>query len=154
MTRTCDLRFRKPPLYPAELRDRKNPQNEKQIFEGFHSRAAAQSEAFVRRGNVRRGNPGEGGCLRAKAGRRRFWSDTRGPNLRNTYFWSTTCLSTRLESWVTSARNRAFSSSNLIMSEFMSESKPSSSSRIRDAGTGFPFSAGRYAFSMTETPGN
>src|SRR5579862_6074586 len=22
MTRTCDLRFRKPPLYPAELRDR------------------------------------------------------------------------------------------------------------------------------------
>src|SRR5579872_1408934 len=25
MTRTCDLRFRKPPLYPAELRDRSNP---------------------------------------------------------------------------------------------------------------------------------
>jgi hypothetical protein len=23
MTRTCDLRFRKPPLYPAELRDRR-----------------------------------------------------------------------------------------------------------------------------------
>ena len=59
MTRTCDLRFRKPPLYPAELRDRKNPQNEKQIFVGFHSRAAAQSEAFVRCGNLRRGNPGE-----------------------------------------------------------------------------------------------
>src|SRR2546423_10045743 len=25
MTRTCDLRFRKPSLYPAELRDRRNP---------------------------------------------------------------------------------------------------------------------------------
>src|SRR5579872_6624701 len=25
MTRTCDLRFRKPPLYPAELRDRSGP---------------------------------------------------------------------------------------------------------------------------------
>src|ERR1700709_2150229 len=25
MTRTCDLRFRKPSLYPAELRDRRTP---------------------------------------------------------------------------------------------------------------------------------
>src|SRR3954452_14336597 len=28
MTRTCDLRFRKPSLYPAELRDRRNPLTE------------------------------------------------------------------------------------------------------------------------------
>ena len=77
MTRTCDLRFRKPPLYPAELRDRKNPHNEKQIFEGFHSRAAAQSEAFVRCGNLRRGNPGESrfGQKQAGAGPGRFARD-------------------------------------------------------------------------------
>lgn len=42
MTRTCDLRFRKPPLYPAELRDhclRARARN------GLHSRARVGSEA-------------------------------------------------------------------------------------------------------------
>src|SRR5438105_10638164 len=40
MTRTCDLRFRKPPLYPAELRDRR--QTMYHVCGGFlvgHSRA-------------------------------------------------------------------------------------------------------------------
>ena len=41
MTRTCDLRFRKPSLYPAELRDREP--GEKRRYREFHTRAAARS---------------------------------------------------------------------------------------------------------------
>jgi hypothetical protein len=42
MTRTCDLRFRKPSLYPAELRDR-NPRLRRGCFGGSNSRTAAKS---------------------------------------------------------------------------------------------------------------
>jgi hypothetical protein len=38
MTRTCDLRFRKPSLYPAELRDRRTRQDDAGAWR-FHSRA-------------------------------------------------------------------------------------------------------------------
>ena len=34
MTRTCDLRFRKPPLYPAELRDRKTRKTRSRFSRG------------------------------------------------------------------------------------------------------------------------
>src|SRR3954447_16996109 len=40
-TRTSDLRFRKPPLYPAELRDRR-PSTNAGLAE-FHTRAPASS---------------------------------------------------------------------------------------------------------------
>jgi hypothetical protein len=35
MTRTCDLRFRKPPLYPAELRDRAHRRGKRRRTCGF-----------------------------------------------------------------------------------------------------------------------
>jgi hypothetical protein len=41
MTRTCDLRFRKPSLYPAELRDREP--GEKRGYREFHTRAPPES---------------------------------------------------------------------------------------------------------------
>ncbi|CCE12075.1 hypothetical protein BRAS3843_930010 [Bradyrhizobium sp. STM 3843] len=43
MTRTCDLRFRKPPLYPAELRDR--IRHDVQEQRRLHSRRRPGSEA-------------------------------------------------------------------------------------------------------------
>ena len=42
MTRTCDLRFRKPSLYPAELRDRE-PANRAGIAFPYQSRSLIAS---------------------------------------------------------------------------------------------------------------
>jgi hypothetical protein len=51
----------------------------------------------------------------------------RDPALKPAYFWSTRCLRTRLDSWVTSVRRRAFSSSSATTSLSRSASKSSSS---------------------------
>src|ERR1700679_1969592 len=43
MTRTCDLRFRKPSLYPAELRDRSLPPLRRELAASYQNERAAAS---------------------------------------------------------------------------------------------------------------
>jgi hypothetical protein len=43
MTRTCDLRFRKPSLYPAELRDRSFPPHRRELAASYQNERALAS---------------------------------------------------------------------------------------------------------------